>query len=274
MKSRWRVSQFAGSLTLAKQSKCPHGQGALFNSRHGPEIIRRKTRKVKNPSLPAVDEFLGTNIGMKVPGCRRLLVQELTALFTGENIVPFVDGLGSDDKLWYLTQGTAGFFHDEMAVYDAPGAEEIWRESRVAALRGIAFDVSVAEEPFFRCFPVTPGEPDNDHMNVRHAASIAAPGEGAVGEGDFEAIPVKEKRPELRNLFALGDGIGSHEADFGGRLPEVIAGFDEPGGDIVERSATPAQVGYPAHLRALLVTLIFRPAERRITKHVGAIAWG
>src|ERR1035438_3191486 len=161
-----------------------------------------------------------------------------------------------------------------MAVYDGSGIEKIRRQSRVAALRGIAFDVVVAEEALFRWFLSAPGEANNDHVNVRHAASIAAPGERPVGETDFEAIPIEENRPELSNLFTLRDRIGSDKADFCERLTEVISGFDEPRGDVVQRPAIPAQVGYPAHLLPLLVTLVLRTAERWVAKDVGAIAWG
>ena len=58
--------------------------------------MQRGIREVQNPPPPAVDEFHGANVGMKVLRRSRLLAQKLIALFTGENIVPFVDGFGPD----------------------------------------------------------------------------------------------------------------------------------------------------------------------------------
>src|ERR1035438_5143737 len=113
-----------------------------------------------------------------------------------------------------------------MSVYHVSGIEKIRRQSRVAALRGLAFDVAVAEEAFFRWFLVAPREANDDHMNVCHATSIAAPSKCAVSEADFEAVPIEQNRPELRNLFTLRDRIGSDKADSCHRSPEILAGFD------------------------------------------------
>src|ERR1017187_3603735 len=123
MIKRWRLGQLAGSLTLALQSKRLDGGDPLSDSRHCPEFIRRGICKVKNPSPPAVDEFHGANIRMNVLRRSRFLVQELVTLFTGENIVAFVDGFGADHKLWNVTQGAAGCRHYLMARDDVAGIE-------------------------------------------------------------------------------------------------------------------------------------------------------
>jgi hypothetical protein len=36
-----------------------------------------------------------------------------------------------------------------------------------------------------------------------------------VGEGDFQTEAIKQQRPKLGNLFALGDGVGGDESDAG-----------------------------------------------------------
>src|ERR1017187_3968159 len=148
-----------------------------------------------------------------------------------------------------------------MAVYDGSSIEKIGRQSRVAALRRIAFDVAVAEEAFLRWFLIAPGEANNDDVNVCHATSIAAPSKCAVSEADFKAVPIEQNRPELCNLFTLRDRIGSNEADSCERLPEIITGFDEPRSDVVKGPAAPAQMGNAAPLPPLLVTLVLRAAE-------------
>ena len=57
------------------------------------------------------------------------------------------------------------------------------------------------------------GQPDNHHMDMRLAARLAAPAEGAVSEGHFEVTAVNQDRPQLRHLLALGDRIGGDKGD-------------------------------------------------------------
>src|ERR1017187_9550049 len=110
-------------------------------------------------------------------------------------------------------------------------------------------------------------------MNVRHSAGIAAPCECAVSEAYFKRVAVEENGPELRHLLTLGDRIGCNESNFCLRLPEGLSGFNKPCGHIVERASTPAELGYAAHLRSLLVALVLRSSEGRIAENVGAFPW-
>jgi hypothetical protein len=66
-------------------------------------------------------------------------------------------------------------------------------------------------------------------MHVGPAPRIAAPGEGPVRKGDLQAKAVKQHRPELRHLLALGDRVRGDEADLGGTALDVLARFQEPG---------------------------------------------
>ena len=75
----------------------------------------------------------------------------------------------------------------------------------MAALGGIALDIAVAKETLLLWLLVTPSEADDDNVNMRHAASVATPCEGAVSEADFHFILVEEKGPKLGNLFPLGN---------------------------------------------------------------------
>src|SRR5271166_1715834 len=140
---------------------------------------------MENPSLLAINEFHGTNIGMKILRSAWLLVQEFSALFAGENIVSFVDWLGADHKLRNIAQWTARFFNDKMTVHDGASVEEIGRQGGVTTLGGITLNVAVAEETFFWRFLIAASQTNDDDGNVRHTARVASPGECPVSEADF-----------------------------------------------------------------------------------------
>ena len=112
-------------------------------------------------------------------------------------------------------------------------------------------------------------------MNMSLAARVRAPGEGAVGEGNFQSVTREQQRPELCHLFALGDRIGGDEGDLriAGFLRDIAASLDELGRHIIERAASAAEIGDTAHLRALRLRLIFRAAERGIAEDVVAFLW-
>ena len=137
------------------------------------------------------------------------------------------------------------------------------------ALLRIVLGRVVGKQPLLPRRSAPLGQSDNDHVNVRHAACVRSPRKGAMREGDVQLAAVQQDRPKLRNLFALGDGIGRHKADSRRALLYVFAGLDKPRGNVVERAAAFAQRGDAAHLFALRGRLEFRAHKRRIAEHVG-----
>ena len=64
----------------------------------------------------------------------------------------------------------------------------------MAAFGGIALNVAVAEQALLGRFPVAAAKTDDDDVNVRHAAGVAAPRERAVSKADFKPVAIEEKR--------------------------------------------------------------------------------
>ena len=100
----------------------------------------------------------------------------------------------------------------------------------------LTVDVGIAEQTLVHPHALPDVEPDYHHVHVGLAASVRAPGKGAVREGDLQPGAVEQGRPELRHLLALGDRVGGDEADTGRTLLHVFSRLEEPGGHVVERS--------------------------------------
>lgn len=152
----------------------------------------------------------------------------------------------------------------------------------MAALHRIASDVGIGKQPLLLRLVLAPRQPEDDAMDMSAPARVAQPFERAVGEGDFQIVALEQERPQLRDLLALRDRIGGDEGDaWRGRpaslplegrgnvvaAPRVVARLEEPSADIIERPARAAEPGDTAHLRALMIALELRAAERRIAEH-------
>ena len=136
----------------------------------------------------------------------------------------------------------------------------------MAGFGRLALGVGIAEQPLLRGFVAALGEANDDAMDC----CAAGPDEGAVGEGDFEAY-AKDQRPELGHLFSLHDRVGRDEGDARIAACDIARGLEEPGGDIVQRTAAAGQGGEAADLGALRLALIFRADEGWIAKDEGAV---
>src|ERR1019366_610407 len=121
----------------------------------------------------------------------RLLAEELKPRFTGEDIVPLIDGLGADDKLRGAAQRPIRLFDDQVPVHHLPGVEQVRRERLMPALGRLAVNVIVAKQPLHRRLHVAAAKSYADDVHVRLASRIAAPRERAMSEADFEAVTVE-----------------------------------------------------------------------------------
>ena len=73
--------------------------------------------------------------------CRAwFLAQKLRALGFSKDIVPFVDGLGTDYKWGHVTERSGRFFDHEVPVYNRSRIEEVRGERGVTALGRISFN--------------------------------------------------------------------------------------------------------------------------------------
>ncbi len=79
-------------------------------------------------------------------------------------------------------------------------------------------------------------EPDDDHMDVRLAASLAFPGKGAMGKMNFQMVVIKEFVPENPDLLALSNRIGGNKGNLYRSSLNVLTRLDIPTGNIVEYS--------------------------------------
>ena len=83
----------------------------------------------------------------------------------------------------------------------------------MARLDRLASDVGIAEQPLLGGLGVAVAQADDDDMDVRRAARLAAPAERPVRERDLQPEAIEQDGPELRDLLALADRIGRDEAD-------------------------------------------------------------
>ena len=131
--------------------------------------------------------------------CKKLL-----SLAVVEQIEAIIHDFAAHSHRRHVAQWLALISHHQMPIRHTSGVEQIWRQPSMAALDRIALDVRIGEQPLFRRFIVAMGQSDDDDMDMRLAARLAAPAEGAVGEHDFETATIEQDRPQLGDLLAPG----------------------------------------------------------------------
>ena len=161
-----------------------------------------------------------------------------------------------------------------MAVGELTGIEQVGRKYGVVTFYRVTVYVVIAEKALCRRLLLTGHKTEDDHVDMRDVACVRSPCERTVGEGNFEPKAVEEQRPALGHLFTLGDRVRGDKTNPRLRTPNIGAGLQEPGADIVERSARAAQIGDPAHLSALFLALVFGSAKRWIATYKRTFLWG
>jgi len=179
-------------------------------------------------AVAAVDEFFATYVGAQPFRRVGLGGEEGGAFGGGEYQVSAVGGL-------------AAFFHlrESGARVGARGEHDVGADYEVGVdvggaggERGGAGVVVVVE--FFER-GVERAEADDDAVDVRFAAGFVVPGEGAVGEMDFDSA-FEEVGPEDADLLALRDAVGGDKGAAYRGAADVGGGFAIPGGDVIESS--------------------------------------
>ena len=79
----------------------------------------------------------------------------------------------------------------------------------------IGFDIVIRKKSFLFRLIFVRNEAKNHAMHMRFATGVRHPFKGAMRKGDFEFKPLKQHRPKLRHLLALGDGVCGDKDDAG-----------------------------------------------------------
>ena len=121
MKSCWSLSQLLSRNASTGEPKLPDRFDTLQACRHSPEFLGRTVTEPETPSLPAVDEFIGTDPATKPFLGLRFDPQELIAFFSGEEVIAAIDRLVPDADGRHIADRLAAVHNDRIGSFDQVG---------------------------------------------------------------------------------------------------------------------------------------------------------
>ena len=190
---------------------CQHGVGYEV-----PWAASRPAQLTPGSSWPAsVDHQVIARSGgtCEEPLRRRLIRDEIVVVVGRKREYAIVNHLDACLQPRHPIDGPTFLADDDMRIGQRAAVEQVRRDHGVAAFERLAVDVLVGEQSPVGRGVVGRVQPDDDHVDVRLPASVRSPREGPMREGDLQTAMVKQPRPELRDLLALRNRVGRHEAD-------------------------------------------------------------
>src|SRR3569832_248832 len=204
MEAGRRVGELLRRRRLARQPELPDRFDALHRFGHVAQFIGWAVAQPQTPTLVTINELVGAEPAADPLFGLRLAAQKYGFLVGGEQVMPAVEGLVADAESRHRTDRRAAVLQHYVRRVDQIGVDV----GRLHRMR-LALDVGVFVDRLLG--HVAEPEADDDAVNCGLAARLVAPGEGAVGKVDLDALR-QQPAPQHADLLALGDGVGRDES--------------------------------------------------------------